>query len=59
MRADYVHPSEIQYVAVDVRNYMPKGVPVSEYPKDFIEGWAIACWSQVLEAIKKERELPF
>ncbi|MBR2759666.1 MAG: ATP-binding protein [Solobacterium sp.] len=59
MRADYVHPSEIQMVAVDKKNYMPKGMPVSAYPKDFIDGWVIACWPQVMEVIKQERELPF
>ena len=59
MRADQVHPSEIQMVASTKKEYMPSGMPVSEYPKDFIEGWVIACWPQILETIKAERELPF
>lgn len=59
MRADCVHPSEIQSVAVDKKGYMPKGMPISEYPKEFIDGWVVACWPQLMEVIKADRELPF
>ena len=58
MRADNVHESEIQ-AAVVKKEYMPKGMPIKDYPPEFVEGCLIAAWPQVFAMIKEERDLPF
>ena len=58
MKADYVHENEIQKV-VGLKKYFPETMPIADYPADFVEGWLLQWWPNVLEQIKKDRELPF
>lgn len=38
--------------AVVSKGYMPEGMPLRDYPKDFIDGCLIGAWSSVLQSIK-------
>ena len=58
MRADYVHEKEIQKV-VEFKKYFPETMPIADYPNDFVEGWLLQWWPNVMEKIKQDRELPF
>ncbi len=64
MAANGVSEDMICRVCV-AKNYVPSGMPLRDYPKDFVEGCLIGAWSQVLEEIKKlngsdlENEYPF
>ena len=55
MAADNVKAAEIQAVASQ-RGYFPADMPVSDYPPEFVTGWCIAFWPQLLEAIRANRE---
>ena len=55
MAADNVKAAEIQAVASQ-RGYFPADMPVDDYPPEFITGWCIAFWPQLLEAIRANRE---
>lgn len=52
MAANQVTVQDVQ-AAVVTRGYMPAGMPVENYPADFIEGCLIGAWSQVLQLIKE------
>lgn len=59
MAANDVKDIEIQTVAAQ-RGYVPADMPVRNYPADFVQGWCIGFWPQILEAIKANREnMPF
>ena len=60
MKANDVHESEIQKVVAS-KNYMPADMPIADYPADFVEGWLLAWWPNVMGMIKEERDktLPF
>ncbi len=52
MTANNVTEDMICRVCV-AKHYVPSGMPLRDYPKDFVEGCLIGAWSQVLEEIKK------
>lgn len=58
MRANHVHESELMKAVVS-KGHMPHGMPIRDYPAEYVEGCLIAAWPQVFEAIEKDRELPF
>lgn len=59
MAANDVKDIEIQTVAAQ-RGRVPADMPVRDYPADFVQGWCIGFWPQILEAIKANREnMPF
>ena len=55
MISTQVRPEEIMFVANEQKGYFPSGTMIKDYPSDFVEGWAIACWSQLYAAIEKNR----
>ncbi len=55
MRANGVNPEELEYICSDVRGYMPKGMPLKDYPSDFVQGCLVGAWEQVFEAVKANR----
>lgn len=60
MKANDVTPYEIECVCSEVKNYMPKGMPLKDYPEDFVQGCLIGAWQQVYaEVIKARESLPF
>lgn len=60
MIASNVLPEELMYIANEQKGYYPKGTPISNYADDFIQGWCIGMWSQVLNAIEINRiQTPF
>ena len=58
MKADSVHENEIQKV-VGLKKYFPETMPIADYPADFVEGWLLQWWPNVMEKIREDRELPF
>lgn len=59
MKANNVSNQEIEIV-VSNKGYFPEGTPVSNYPKDFIEGVLVGAWDQVFQMIKDFRDsIPF
>lgn len=59
MAANDVKDIEIQTVAAQ-RGHVPADMPVRDYPADFVQGWCIGFWPQILDAIKANREnIPF
>lgn len=59
MKNDGIKPFEVQAV-ISQRGYFPAGTPWSSYPADFVQGVLIGAWSQVRDAILKNRqEKPF
>lgn len=60
MKANEVSTYEIEHICSEVKNYMPKGMPIKDYPEDFVQGCLIGAWQQVYAEIIKAREsLPF
>ena len=58
MNADHVFPEEIEAACV-AKGYMPQGLPLSDYPEDFVTGCLIGAWTQVKGMILENRPLPF
>lgn len=58
MNANGVTVEDVEYV-VSEKGYYPKGTPIANYDKEFIEGCLIAAWSQVYEMIKEIKKTPF
>lgn len=59
MRANRVLPSEIEMI-VWSKGYMPSGMPLAEFPEDFVQEVLIAAWPTVFAAIEKDRtDVPF
>lgn len=58
MAADKVDESDIRLV-VSQRGYFPQDTPITNYPKDFIEGVLIAAWGQMLPLIRANQAEPF
>ena len=52
-----VQPSELQAV-VGKKGYFPADMPVQNYPQDFVEGWCIPWWQNIVEMIQQNR-VPF
>lgn len=60
MKANEVSTYEIEHICSEVKNYMPKGMPIKDYPEDFVQGCLIGAWQQVYaEVIKARESLPF
>ena len=57
MTASQVQPSELQAV-VGKKGYFPADMPVQNYPQDFVEGWCIPWWQNIVEMIQQNR-VPF
>ena len=55
MAAAQVQPSELQAV-VGSKGYFPADMPVQNYPRDFVEGWCIPWWQNILEMIQQNRK---
>lgn len=51
MKHDDVTPSQIQEV-VAAKGYYPADVPIRDYEPEFIKSVLVACWQQVVDAIK-------
>ncbi len=59
MQANNVTATDIQ-MAVSAAGYFPLGMPITDYPEDFIEGCLIGAWDSVYKMIEKERKkIPF
>lgn len=62
MRLNNVTIEEIQSVVAG-KGHFPKDTPITNYPKDYIEGVLIGAWEKVFGAIKETRQnnndLPF
>ena len=58
MSANNVTPEELQAV-VGKRGYFPEDMPIKDYPADFVEGCLVAAWSQVLQMVLDNRDIPF
>ncbi len=59
MQSNKVTATDIQ-MAVSAAGYFPLGMPVTDYPEDFIEGCLIGAWDSVYKMIEKERKkIPF
>lgn len=56
MNAAGVTEDEIRR-AVSARNYFPADMPVSSYPKEFVEGVLIGAWEQVYRMIMDSRKI--
>ena len=50
MAANNVTEAEIRHI-VSSKGYFPEDMPVSDYPRDFIDGVLVGAWEQVYGAI--------
>ena len=50
MAANNVTEAEIRHI-VSLKGYFPEDMPVSDYPRDFIDGVLVGAWEQVYGAI--------
>lgn len=59
MRESGVTPEEVAYV-VSQKGYFPADMAFRDYPQDFIDGWMLPCWAQIVAKIKENRtKVPF
>lgn len=58
MVSNGVDESDIRLV-VSQRGYFPYDTPLTNYPKDFVEGVLIAAWGQMLPLIRANQKVPF
>lgn len=58
MKANKVDESDIR-LAVSQKGYFPFDTPITQYPKEFVEGCLIAAWDQVYPMIKDNQGVPF
>ena len=58
MAANNVTEAEIRHI-VSSKGYFPEDMPVSDYPRDFIDGVLVGAWEQVYTAIAEADDLPF
>ena len=54
MAVAQVQPSELQAV-VGSKGYFPADMPVQNYPQDFVEGWCIPWWQNIMGMIQQNR----
>ena len=54
MSAQSVTAEELEAVVV-AKGYMPKGMPLRDYPEDFVSAVLIGAWPQVMECITVNR----
>ena len=55
MIANKVDEWEVQNIAA-ARGYVTADMRVADYPEDFVAGWAVGFWPQLLAAIKEARK---
>lgn len=58
MQANDVSEEDLRLV-VSQQGYFPYDTKIKDYGEDFINGWAIACWKDVLLAVSNNKDLPF
>ncbi len=58
MQANDVSEEDLRLV-VSQQGYFPYDTRIKDYGEDFINGWAIACWKDVLMAVAQNKDLPF
>lgn len=61
MEANQVTSWDVE-AAVSKKGYMPEGMPITDYPEDFVMGCLVAAWPKVYELIKQinfGQEIPF
>lgn len=58
MQANGVSEEDLRLV-VSQQGYFPYDTKIKDYGEDFINGWAIACWKDVLLAVSNNKDLPF
>lgn len=58
MQADGIAEDEIRLV-VSNKGYFPYDMPVANYPPDFISGWLLTVWQNVVSVVKENRKPPF
>ena len=59
MRESGVTPEEVAYV-VSQKGYFPADMAFRDYPQDFIDGWMLPCWAQIVAKIEENRtKIPF
>ena len=58
MQASGITEEEIRLV-VSQKGYFPFEAKVKDYGDDFINGWVIACWDNIVKAVWCNRDLPF
>lgn len=59
MRESGVTPEEVIYV-VSQKGYFPADMAFRDYPQDFIDGWMLPCWAQIVAKIEENRtKVPF
>ena len=45
---------------VSQKGYVPADMAFRDYPQDFIDGWMLPCWAQIVAKIKENRtKVPF
>lgn len=52
MKANNVLPSQIEKVSAEVWHYFPNGMPMKNYPPDYME-YLAANWAQVMDAVRQ------
>jgi len=58
MESSYVTAEELEKICSEVKGYMPKGMPLQNYPSDFVQGCLIGAWEQVYAEVLRNR-IPF
>lgn len=58
MAANDVTEEDIQLVVYQ-RGHFPIDTKIKDYGNEFIFGWVIACWQNILMAIAQNKDLPF
>lgn len=58
MQANNITEEEIRLV-VSQKGYFPFEAHIRDYGDDFINGWVIACWDNIVKAVWNNRDLPF
>lgn len=58
MIADGIGEDEIRLV-VSNKGYFPYDMPVENYPPDFITGWLLTVWQNVVSSVRENRKPPF
>lgn len=59
MQESDVTPEEVIYVVAQ-KGYFPADMSFKDYPMDFVDGWMLPFWPQIVEMVRQNREdVPF
>ena len=58
MRSEKITDEEIRFV-VSQKGYFPFETPIENYGEEFINGWVLTFWKNIVEAVYANRDLPF